>query len=339
MLDPSQFVPEPDERVFRLPSSAATSGLLWLLGGIAAFAMSGVGFVVAILAQVNQFQLQMMTTLPVLIGVGAFASAWMTARTPRAVAVGPKGVRIVSRHESRTHGWDEIGWSAVQPGPLSKRRQLKIYDVKGGILAKLSDAIENFDELADLVEFRITAKPDATAGRIQLAKSKRQAIFITATGVGLLVLAGGVAWMTHSDARAARLLEESAVPGEAHIEDRFLAPNGVTPRLVYRITTADGQTATRNAQVERFVWDRLEGAKTVAVNYVPDEPSISRLAFGEPENRDPLKSPLGGYALSAIAAVMSLLLLVCGPLLWFGWSIDLDSRTRRFSIKRFGTGR
>src|SRR5438034_4787472 len=93
--------PEGEEEQFRLRESAATSALLWLFGGLAALGLAAVGFVVALVADVNQLSLHLITTLPTLLGLGALLSAWMTARTPRAVGVGPDGIRIVSRRRSR----------------------------------------------------------------------------------------------------------------------------------------------------------------------------------------------------------------------------------------------
>ena len=334
------LIPDDDEHVFPLRQSAATGALLWLAGGIAALALAAVGMGVALVVRVDQLALHFMTTLPTVIGLGALCSAWMTARTPRAVSVGPSGVRIISRGAAQIYPWDQIGWSTVQPGSLNMlRRHLKLYNVEGRVVAQVSDAIEDFDTLTELIAARITAKEDETADRIGRAKAKRTAVFWAVAAVALLALAGAIAWMTHRDLRAARLLQESAVPGEAEIEERFLAPNGVTPRLVYKITAPDGRSATRNAEVFRRLWDQLVGVKTVPVIYVPDEPWISRLAFGEPEDRELTKQPLIGYGLPALAAALSIYLLVAAVLMWRGWDIDFDSKTGHIAIKRFGAGR
>ncbi len=134
----------------------------------------------------------------------------------------------------------------------------------------------------------------------------------------------------------AQLLKESGVETDAEIVERFLAPNGVTPRLVYRVTSPDGRSATRNAQLERMVWQDLEGEKTVRVRYVPDEPSISRVLEGEVEDRQ--QNDLG-YVACAIGAAMSLAFLAFASLLAFGYSLDVDSKTGKVSIKPYGTGR
>jgi hypothetical protein len=328
-----------EERVFQRRSSAAARGVLWLVGGITALGTAAIGLVVALVARVDPITLQLMTTLPILVGIGAIVSAWMMACTARFVRVGPRGVRIERRGEWQEFGWDDIGWSAIQPGVLNQRRQLKLYDVEGRLLARLSDAIADFDTMAELVKARIAAKGDETARRIQMAKAKRMAVFVAVGGLLLLSAACFIAWDTREAKRAERLLAESAIAGEAEIEDRFLAPNGITPRLAYRVTTDDGRSATRNAEMLRPAWDELEDAKTVAVIYVPDEPAISRLAKGEAVRRDVSQQPAVGYGLSAVSAVFGLVCLFAAVLAWRGWDIDFDSKTRRFSIKRYGTGR
>jgi hypothetical protein len=326
------------EAIFRLRKTERLYAVLWLVGGIAAFGVGAVGFVAALAMRVDQFSLHSMTTLPALCGFWAIVAALTIARSPQEVAVGPDGVRIVRRGDSRLIGWDDIGWSMTAVS-VPNRRLLKLYDARGKMCAKLSNALDDFDLLVELIDRRIAAKGGDTAGRIQLAKAKRTAVFTGLAGIVFLGVAGALAWTAHEKMRGARLLEETGALGVADIERRFLAPNGVTPRLVYRVTASDGRSGTRNAEVTRSVWNALDGAKTVPVVYVPEDPSFSRLAFGEVKEDDPLQQPLTGYGLPAIGAVMSLFFLAVAALNWCGWGLDLDSKSGRFSIRRFGSGR
>jgi hypothetical protein len=302
--------------------------------------MAALGFVVALRARhVDQVTLQGMTTLPILLGLGALTAAWALARTPHMVTVGSQGLWIAGRRGSRRHSWEQIGWATVGTGALNFRRQLVVFDTRGKTIAKLSEAFDDFDTLVELVNQRIAGKATDTSEQIRVRKSKRTAVFTTSVGVLLLAVAVANVWMAHGEQRAARRLAEAGVPGEAEIVRRFLAPNGVTPRLEYRITTPAGRSATRNAEVLRFYWDTLEDAQTVPVVFVRDEPEISRLAFGEPAERDVSRNPLVMYGLSALLSLISLVAIVAGCLQWFGWDIDLDSQTGKISIKRFGTSR
>jgi hypothetical protein len=331
-------IPEP-EGIFQVRKQAASHAVLWLLGGIGLLGFAAFGFLIAMIGRVNQFSLHTMTTLPTILGLGAILAAWSKFRAPREVGVGPNGIRVDSGRQSRTYGWDQIGWSAVQTGGVGLQRSLRLYDVRGRTLVDLSDAIEDFDALAELIKRRIAAKGDPAAGRIQTSKAKRTATLAAVMGVVLLAACAALAWNTHTEIRAARLLEESAVPGQAQIERRFLAPNGITPRLIYRVTTDDGRSATHNAEVERRVWEKLEGAQTVPVLYVPENPSISRLMIGEVKEPSSFQQPLIGYGLPIAGAVLAIFLLGAAAVLFSGWNIDLDSKTGRLSIKRYGTGK
>jgi hypothetical protein len=222
---------------------------------------------------------------------------------------------------------------------LNQRRQLVVYDVDGKTLARISEAFDDFDQLTEIVKQRIEAKGDDTADRLQRRKSKRSALFLSGTAVGLLALAAVNLWMVQREQRARRLLAEAAVAGDAEIVRRFIAPNGVTTRLEYRITAPDGAQGTRNAEVSRAYWDSLEGATTVPVTYVAADPSISRLTTGEVPDDDPTRKPGMMYGLCGVLALICLFLLAAAVLQWRGWDIDLDSKTGKISIKRFGTGR
>jgi hypothetical protein len=308
------------------------------VGGIAALAFAAIGFAVAITVRVDQLALHAMTTLPVLLGLGALTAARSLAGTPQQVSVGPQGLRIEGRRGSQSFSWDGIGWATMGTGALNQRRYLQVYDTDGKSIARLSEAFDNFDGLVELVKRRIADRPGDTSEQIRIRKSRRSALITAAVSIALLTVAGLNVWMAHRQARADRLLEEAAVPGEAEIERRFLAPNGITPRLEYRVTTADGQSATRNAEVTRDYWDGLEGESTVPVVYVPGEPAISKLAEGEPESNDITDKPAVMYGLSIALAVLCLVFLAAAVLQWYGWDIDLDSKTGKISIRRFGSG-
>lgn len=326
------------EQVFLVSPTASSRAVWFTIGGCLAFAWAGLGFLIAIFARVNQLSLHAMTTLPALLGVGALATARSLARTPSQVTVGPDGLSIDDRRGTRSYAWSEIGMASVESGAMSQRKHLAIFDVAGKAIAKIGDACDDFETLTDLVQQRIAAKGDAIADRLRLQKSRRNALITGSISLIMLGVAGANVWMAREEERAARLLSEAPVPGEAEIVRRFLAPNGITPRLEYRITTADGRSGTRNAEVTRAYWEELEGATTVAVLYVADEPSICRLALGEVDEDDPTTRPGVMYVLSGVIAVICLIGLVVAALQWRGWDIEMDSRTGKLSIKRYGAG-
>ena len=315
------------------------SAALWMAGGIFLLVVAAIGFGIALVSRIDQLVLHLTTTLPTIMGIGLIYGSFLTNRTPSEVAIGPAGIRVESHRGSESYSWSQVGWSNVEAAPMNSRRLLKVYDTSGGPIVRLSDAIDGFDELADSVAAAIAGRGDDTASRIQTTKAKRSAVFMAVAGVGFLALAISVAGMTRAGLRAEELLKTSAVMGNGTIERRFIAPNGVTRRLEYRVTTPDGKSATRNAEVERSYWESLEGVKSVPILTVPNEPGISRLVMGELPERDSFKNPIIGYGLPAIVAAMSLLFLVASALMWRGWDIDIDSKTGKIAIKRFGTGR
>ncbi|HUQ67925.1 MAG TPA: hypothetical protein VM165_00290, partial [Planctomycetaceae bacterium] len=75
------------------------------------------------------------------------------------------------------------------------------------------------------------------------------------------------------------------------------------------------------------------------VKYVPTEPAVSRLITGEVVSKDLSESPAVMKGLSLVLGGLCLLFFIAAALQWYGWDIDLDSRSGKLSIKRFGTGR
>jgi hypothetical protein len=327
------------EQVFLRDMGWGANPLPWLLGGLAALGFAAVGFVVAILSRVDQLSLHAMTTLPTLLGIGALAAARTLACTPREVTVDPEGVRIEGRRGVQSLAWDQIAWASVATVALGYRRELVIFDVQGKTLTRLSEAFLDFDRMVESITERIAQRQDDATDKVRLRRARRSAVMTAIISLLLLGVVGANLWMARSRQRADRLLQEAGVPGEAEIARRFLAPNGITPRLEYRITTPDGRSATRNAEVVRPYWDQLEGATGVPVVYVPGEPEISRLANGEPRNKDITDSPLVMYGVCAVLGVLCLVFLGAAAFQWRGWDIKLDSKTGRISIKPFGAGK
>ena len=327
------------EEIFLRTDTAARNGVLLILGGIATLAVAAVGIGIALLGNVGQLQLHLMTTMPILIGLGMVVAGVSQAKAPRQISVGPAGITIEGRTRIQ-HAWDDIGWATVAQAGIGAHRTLTLYDVRGKTLASISDAFINFEELVERVKARVDARPDDTAERVRRKKGRTSAIIATAGGLGLLAAAIGIAWMTRHEQRAEKLLREQGTPGTGVIVRRFLAPNGITPRLEYSVSTSAGLAPKRNAEVERGYWDSLEGAKEVPVTYVPSEPSISRLTTGEVERskKDFTRTPAGGYTLAAAGGLMSLLMLGAGAMQFCGWDIDLDSKSGKLAIKRWGTG-
>jgi hypothetical protein len=151
---------------------------------------------------------------------------------------------------------------------------------------------------------------------------------------GCVLAAGAVfiAVTTREMQRANKLLSLKGVPGEGELVRRFVAPNGVTKRIEYRVA---GSTVN-NVEVESRFWNQLEDAKTVPVVYVPEEPNISRLQEGLVPDDDLTSTPGGGYLLSGLGGLMALFVLGYSPLAWMGYDLVFDEKQRVWMIKRYG---
>ncbi len=125
----------------------------------------------------------------------------------------------------------------------------------------------------------VEAKGHGTAERILRNKAKRRGGAAFVVGLLMAIGSGFAAWATHENQRALRLLKSAESPVEAEIIRRFVAPNGITKRVEYKLANSRGLTATRNVEVEPSVLEPLGGASSIAVIWVPDEPSVSRLAL------------------------------------------------------------
>jgi len=317
-------------RVLRAPNPVP-----YLIGGAAFCALAALGMVVAIMNSVGQPTLTLMTTTPTLIGGVALVAGWRMMRAPLEVRTGQRGLVLFFRKKTEKFPWEELAF-ALTERDFFRQRRMKVYNERGRRVATVTDSLEDFDDLIEIIDEHLETRSDETGTRIRKRKARRMALIMGSFGVLMLCGSIALAWHTREEARGAQLLKESGVETDAQIVDRFLAPNGVTPRLVYRVTSPDGRSATRNAQLERVVWQDLEGEKTVRVRYVPDEPSISRVLEGEVEDRQ--QNDLG-YVACAIGAAMSLVFLGFAGLLAFGYGLDVDSKTGKVSIKPYGTGR
>jgi hypothetical protein len=319
--------------VFR--AKRAPNPVPFYIGGVLFCGLAVLGFVAALGKNVGQPNLTLMTTLPIMIGGGAIIAGLQMTRAPVEVRTGGRGLVLFFRKKTEKFPWEELAFASAVRG-LLHQRVMKIYDERGRGVATVTDALEDFDDLVEIIDEHLNARADNKGAQISKRKARRLAILIGSFGVLMLTAAIALAWHTRDEARSAKLLRESGVQTDAEIVERFLAPNGVTPRLVYQVTNPEGRSATRNAQIERLVWKDLDGEKTVRVVYVPEEPSISRVLEGEVE--DPQQNDLG-YVACAIVAAMSLVLLGFATLLGFGYGIDVDSKTGKVSIKPYGTGR
>lgn len=152
---------------------------------------------------------------------------------------------------------------------------------------KVDQSFPDCERLVKLVELYVDAKFDDTSTRIMSRKAKRMALIVFATGAFLGSAAVFIGLETREGRRTDALLAQKGIPWEGELVRRFIAPNGWTRRIEYRVAGS----GVKNVEVHPAVWDQLEHARTVPVVYVPDEPDVDRLLFGEVKDDDFTKTP------------------------------------------------
>jgi hypothetical protein len=311
-----------DQQVFTRPESAGSSAFVWLLAGLGACGIAVLGFVASLLKKKEDtFALHFTTTVPLLGAIAAFTRALSLASTPREVVVDPDGLTIFWRQMRQDFEWAQIGWSKVVTLPMGGHRRLVLFDPRGKTIAKIDEGIGSFDRLTDYVQKKINASGAPAGDRIRTSKNRRSAVFTGLAFGFFFLLSVLLAVMTRYAQLEAAALQERGVQGDATIVRRFLAPNGVTPRLEYRVDTADVRSGERNAAMFRRQWDALAGQATVPVVYDPDNPANSRLLDGEDREGDIADQATSTYLLCAGVGVFCLGGLVYAFFRWNGWTL------------------
>ncbi len=332
---------EQAERIvqFERSESQLRRGKWMLLGGVGFACVAVLGFLLAVSSRADQLAVHAMSTLPMIIAFGLLTGGWTLSRGPRGVSIDDAGLQIKESGGTKRYQWIEIGWATVAATLMSQRR-LVLYDISGKKVASLSEAFQNFDDLTATVKSKVADQLSAIGPDMQLRRARKSAVFTASVASVMILAAAALAWMTYREQRAASLLETDAVEGVATLDRLFVAPDGFTTRVEYTVANEAGESGSRNAEVEpQYHADLLEAdARRVPVMFVPAEPAISRLRHGEVIDDDFMNSPAGGYGLSALAILMCIFFLGVAALQWKGWDIDMDSKTRKISIKRFGEG-
>jgi hypothetical protein len=322
---------QPGDQVFE-NSDTRDGHTLYFLGGIGLILLAIAGFIIAIGTQHGQMSLHLTTTLPMIAAVGMLARGFSLRNLPRRIVVGLEAMEITTKRSTRRYAWSEIGSAATANVLNSHKSCLRITDTAGKAIIRVDESFPDYQRLVTLVQSHVDAKPDDTSLRILSRKAKRMALVCFLLGCVLATSSVFIALKSYEEQRANELLPVKGVPGEGEIVRRFVAPNGVTKRIEFRVAGS----RVKNVEVEPAFWDQLEHAKTVSVVYVPEEPDINRLEFGEVKEDDFTKTPRGGYLLSGLAALMALFVLGYSPLAWMGYDLAYDEKQRIWKIKRYG---
>ncbi|MFO0946108.1 MAG: hypothetical protein U1D30_09205 [Planctomycetota bacterium] len=320
------------DQVFENPQSPAGNPIYYFLGGIGLIAVAILGFISVLGAKHSQMALQLRTTLPMLMALGMIARGFSLRNLPTRIVVGLNELEIATKRWKRRYAWSEIGSASTTNVFNSPKTCLRITDLAGKTIIRVDESFPDYQKLVKWMEFYVDAKPDDTSLRIMSRKAKWLGLGSFVLGAFLGTAAIYIAMETQEIQRANELLPVKGVRAEGEIVRHYIAPNGVTKRIHYRI--ADSKV--RNVEVDPLYWEELAGAKTVPVIYIPDEPDISRLERGEVTDDDYMKTPTGGYLFASLGALMALTFLVFSPFAWMGYDLGYDDKQRTWTLKRYG---
>lgn len=322
-------VPTADPHIFQNTVQGQWTAVAKLIGGIllVLFAL-GMFVLNAFILQPGTMALHATTTLPMLMGVFVLSAAVASLRNPGRVEVTDEA--IVFQPGPRI-AWRDVAFASVDETAGGQQKRLRLLDHNGKTLGQVASSIERFDGLVGQVREKVGQHtPPEVTTNVRMKKARRQAA-LTAGGTLLLITAGvfiihDAFWNRH----VAHQLSTAAIEGTGVVTEKFVAPNGVTLRIRYTVTGADGQEAEHNVQVDELLFTALTVGDPVAVRYVPSEPEISQLISGEIKSNDIQDSPTMSFILGGVAIAISVFLAAVTVMFWKGYDFKIDGEGARF---------
>lgn len=284
--------------------------------------------------KMSGFETAVISALAVMTFLSA-AYAVAMLRSPVRAVLDDEGIVIEGLVSRRRLAWRQVARlrreKASQLFGGAKLDVLLLCDERGATLASVNSRLERFPDLVADIERRSSlAHGGATYDRgADLERRRRKSLkslrFVQIVLALFWVLSIVLGSWGILDRRNEIRLARGGVETDARIVKRWL--RGATPRLSYAVAGADGREHTRNTMMTREAWDALEGAGTVRVRTLPDDPDLSRLVAGETEVNDAGTM----MAVGLISAVFWGGLLVFALL---GYDVDIQDGKMR--LKRHG---
>jgi hypothetical protein len=320
------------ELVFDSIADRARRGYAAVAGGVALVLAAVVGFFVALRTGPGPMAFQAMTTLPVLLAIGLFASAYATLRSPTRVIVGAEGLAVLrGAAEMGRWRWDQIAVAADGRLATSNRRTLKLYGSAGKVVVTLTDDVRDFDGMMAEIRRRMSEHPAAERATVARGKHRRTGAFLMIAGVAFFAVAGANAWIEWHQITAKELLRTQGRPAEAVVVSTFTAPDGRTRRIEYKVDAPGAPT--ENVEVTEALWQDLEAGQRLPAIAVPGRPDVSRLMAGQVDD-SMSGDPKMMLVLSGVMAVMSIVFFMVGVLARRGLEVKWDAERQRPKLVR-----
>jgi hypothetical protein len=303
----------------------------------------GISLLMIIVIAVNLYLLFLSSSnkpmMPGLIGgmsvipIFGIAAGIYFLKRPRKIIISSDGVAIVGLISRKDIPWPDIAdieineaesiadnWVKTFSGQSAvQKKRVILRDGSRRQLGTIEGNIEEFDTLMAMIisnSSQSRGKPVFDAGlqknRTMTARKKKMRLNL---GLGLFLSLMAIASMVviSVDHVSQKTLETQGQAIDAVISKHY--KYNVTPRLEYTFTADDGKSYTKDAMVEKTVWEQLKEGDTIPVKYVPSNPDNSRLLKGYVDDFDvpfPLMIIMGGaiLALGAGCACMYFLKIV-----------------------------
>ena len=321
-------------QVFRASSDFTSTPWPYFAGGFALFAFAIFSFVAALGSRTGPMQLHLSTTLPSIVAVGLISTGYRLARSPREVEVGEERLVVRSRRGEQVLRWEDVAWADVQTQAMTNRQVLVVYGNDGRALLRLPSNLEPFQWLTEAVRGRLTARPSPHSSDVQWRKSRRNAVFFLFLAVFAAAGGGFMGWTGYTERRDAQLMDTRGVDGEGLVVRKFVAPDGRTHRIEYRVAGAGDDAYLHNVEVDPRVWLLLESGSRLPIKTVPGHPEIARLRAGEIADDFHNLPPLISALFAAALVVMSLVFAAGAFLAFRGIDIATDPVTGRLKVNR-----
>lgn len=300
------------------PSLRRRAALL-LAGALGLFALATGGFALALATDAGVVALQGMTTLPVLIGLGLLGAALAARRTPLQVVVDARNVTVTYRNRVLTLPWDQIAWVEEGTTTLGFRGQLRLLSADGQSLATIGEDIFGYGVLTNLLKHHLSQRANPATDLVKKKRSRRNGWSLVFGGVFALGLAGANAFIAYTNSQNRALLASQGVEGTATVVRKFIAPDGRTHRIEYRVDVPGAPLA--NVEIEPMLWVLIQQDQKLTVKHVPGRPDLSRLLSGQIDDNEP--NPRLMLIVGVGVTLLGVVFLVAGVLALLG--IELGS--------------
>lgn len=320
--------------VFDSVSNRRMRGLAALAGGVAMVVVATAGFFLSLRTSPNLFAFHMMTTMPMVLAVALFTSAFATFRSPTRVIIGQHDLAVLrSEHEFGRWRWEQLAMTSGVQSSFNAKRIVKLYDDSGKLLVRLSDDLRDFDTMAAEIKRRMAENPSAQRTKVAVHTGRRKGLGLMIGGVLFFALAIANGWMASHDRQANDLLLTQGQPAQAVVMRRFTAPDGHTRRIEYKVEAPGAPI--ENVEVAPAYWTMLRESQRIGATAVPGRPDISHLIAGQID--DSMQAdPKVMLLLSIAIAFLSIIFFVAGVLSWRGVELKWDKERGRPKFVRIG---